>query len=981
MISRRGLVVLAMAGLTVAPVMAASSLLNAGFEEGYETYWTRNAGDLNGQGLGEEVHSGTKSWHGAWNGGGSAQTTSYYQEVPVLPGSTVNASMWCKARAVDYLPEPDVLYNNTHRFRLRVRFMDASGANLAPLYEVISPDPNDTYQQLTISGAVAPAGTAKARIIFAYITDSGATQSAQAWKVWNIDDLVLDAGDQQNLAGMTPNLVLGNLNNTSATVTGVNLTGVTAVKLVQGATELVGGNIVVAGDGKSLTVDFPTTGAPYGFYNLVVEKTGYAPASITNAMRIRDPAASLLVNGGFETGDLTGWTTWGSNWGGNPAINNVYAGNASDGFIWCPKVGGTNTPVVEGTYSLRAGEWYQGGGEGGTIQQVPVVPGEQLLLSWQWGSGYGATPFAVEIGVLKGAYTTAWNYYGPDNLGLVRKQDFNPTEFGWEPGSLTFTVPAGVSVVSVYTKVWAVNGSQAFALWVDGMSLLAPSCANQHTVTGFSPSITDPVSEFDLTLTGTNLDQVTSIKLGRGLDQYSGEITAQSGGSLTAHFVPPTGGMTIGLYDIITEQTGCLGKIQSQVFEIGCGMYTLTSVAPNAFVKPQGMVNLTVNGTNVDRLTEVKLVRVPEPRNPPGDRAPYWEPESTVIGTVVDATNPSAVVMSFDLHNAQAGSYKLVGTAGACTPTVNNAFSLALPTGDSVLVDGGFEGASTAWVVTADNLPTDKPGQMMPGPSIAYTNWVAQGDPGNIGYPKINGIDPPWAGDEVHYARSGNYLAGCYAFAYGSSDPGLNDATWVSPNSGKVSQSLGLPNGPGNYSLVLTYWVRFWDEMWPGGSLKASIIVDGIEASSTTIAFPEFGKASQDGYDPYTQLSVDFIGAVTTDITVEFYFQTVGGSGASSSATTAIVIDDVAVLGATACSDPFADADGDGDVDQADFAVFQACYTGSGGGVTDDCRCFDRKDPGQTLPDSDVDQTDLVAFEACASGSGNPADPACDDGN
>ncbi|HRR83688.1 MAG TPA: hypothetical protein P5316_01645 [Phycisphaerae bacterium] len=83
------------------------------------------------------------------------------------------------------------------------------------------------------------------------------------------------------------------------------------------------------------------------------------------------------------------------------------------------------------------------------------------------------------------------------------------------------------------------------------------------------------------------------------------------------------------------------------------------------------------------------------------------------------------------------------------------------------------------------------------------------------------------------------------------------------------------------------------------------------------------------------------------------------------------------------CNEVFADADGDGDVDQADFAVFQLCYTGMDGGVLTDpdyCQCFDRRNndnsPGQ---DNDVDSFDLAAFEDCASGPGVPADPECDD--
>ncbi|MDM8005453.1 MAG: hypothetical protein QUV05_04785 [Phycisphaerae bacterium] len=80
------------------------------------------------------------------------------------------------------------------------------------------------------------------------------------------------------------------------------------------------------------------------------------------------------------------------------------------------------------------------------------------------------------------------------------------------------------------------------------------------------------------------------------------------------------------------------------------------------------------------------------------------------------------------------------------------------------------------------------------------------------------------------------------------------------------------------------------------------------------------------------------------------------------------------------CSDPFADYDSDLDVDQADFALFQACFTGTG--VFDlqgACKCSDRTDStGSGPPDFAVDTFDLARFEACASGPGIPADPACD---
>jgi hypothetical protein len=80
------------------------------------------------------------------------------------------------------------------------------------------------------------------------------------------------------------------------------------------------------------------------------------------------------------------------------------------------------------------------------------------------------------------------------------------------------------------------------------------------------------------------------------------------------------------------------------------------------------------------------------------------------------------------------------------------------------------------------------------------------------------------------------------------------------------------------------------------------------------------------------------------------------------------------------CADPYADADEDGDVDQQDFAVLQACFTGSNAGpVAEGCECFDRPEGINTTGDGDVDLADVLAFEACASGPEVPADPACDD--
>ncbi len=91
---------------------------------------------------------------------------------------------------------------------------------------------------------------------------------------------------------------------------------------------------------------------------------------------------------------------------------------------------------------------------------------------------------------------------------------------------------------------------------------------------------------------------------------------------------------------------------------------------------------------------------------------------------------------------------------------------------------------------------------------------------------------------------------------------------------------------------------------------------------------------------------------------------------------TGSTLSDEVTLTVLTCNDPFADIDGDGDVDQEDWGKHQACITGIAGGLLQGCSCVDR-DSGGT-GDGDVDGDDTAAFEACASGPTLPANPACD---
>ena len=115
-------------------------------------------------------------------------------------------------------------------------------------------------------------------------------------------------------------------------------------------------------------------------------------------------------------------------------------------------------------------------------------------------------------------------------------------------------------------------------------------------------------------------------------------------------------------------------------------------------------------------------------------------------------------------------------------------------------------------------------------------------------------------------------------------------------------------------------------------------------------------------------------GAGSTDGTYDIAFDWVAGTNAGAFAPG----EEVAVIGRSlVATNSFkcADADGDGDVDQTDFAVLQRCFTGEGGYGFDvaNCACYDRD------RDSDVDRVDVEAFEKCFSGPNIPwiSTPEC----
>jgi hypothetical protein len=136
-----------------------------------------------------------------------------------------------------------------------------------------------------------------------------------------------------------------------------------------------------------------------------------------------------------------------------------------------------------------------------------------------------------------------------------------------------------------------------------------------------------------------------------------------------------------------------------------------------------------------------------------------------------------------------------------------------------------------------------------------------------------------------------------------------------------------------------------------GGTLTYTVAENVSWLSIDTTEGTSTGEA-----DPVT-ISYNTAGLATGPYTGTI---TIAGSGADNTPQTVVV-------NLTVTPPPFApcDFDFDHDVDQADFGVFQSCYSGVGIDQTEQACAGARLDP-----DEDVDAADFEKFATCMSGSG-----------
>jgi len=134
------------------------------------------------------------------------------------------------------------------------------------------------------------------------------------------------------------------------------------------------------------------------------------------------------------------------------------------------------------------------------------------------------------------------------------------------------------------------------------------------------------------------------------------------------------------------------------------------------------------------------------------------------------------------------------------------------------------------------------------------------------------------------------------------------------------------------------FWRFNYDKGWPQGYLENILNYSGGDSSGAFL-FLHIARINETKALSQIELSV----AMTAGMNINLLAVSLNGAP---------------------CNIPWADADGDRDVDETDFGAFQRCLTLGNSAILDGCGCMDSD------LDSDVDGDDLSDFLQCAMGPG-----------
>lgn len=554
------------------------------------------------------------------------------------------------------------------------------------------------------------------------------------------------------------------------------------------------------------------------------------------------------------------------------------------------------------------------------------------------------------------------------------------------------------------TATWPVCDDQLMYKESGYWMALSECPGAQHTTAApVSPSSYDNDSDATVTITGTDLHLVTQVRLvpvDGGTDLVGTNLVTGAGNTtLAADF--PTTGAPDGFYNVVTVQSPappCLVQTLPAAFEVTCPTaITVTDVSPAEIVDPGFGVPLTVTGTNLDKVTGASLV--------------YGVKSSPVYTAGSVSMTGSDLLAGFDLTCAPAGSYDLVlNRSDACRgKTVSQALrvSKSLPSSGCLWRPWA---ADWSQLNLSPDLDPDENAEAFDATNWDYTLSQHPTLGMTLDTPDSSALALHWFLDSQDgYATAGLGSGGVFQEIEVQAEVPLEYSFyWKGKSSDGASWfEFILLDGP--------FSMQYADQFQEDDSANNPYIIRKRELGNGSFAWEQITDLSPADTGPAgaRPQTITPTGTVVTVILkagrspaggMESLWDNVvvtqsGGpnlisNGDFENAGQAGICDQETVFKdecefdswrrssfvPLACLnwDPFADADQDGDVDQADFAALQACYTGPGSfTLPAECACFDR--PESLEPDGDIDQADLFKFEDCASGPGIPANLACDD--
>lgn len=512
-------------------------------------------------------------------------------------------------------------------------------------------------------------------------------------------------------------------------------------------------------------------------------------------------------------------------------------------------------------------------------------------------------------------------------------------------------------------------------------SVPPPMCEQQHTTATILPVSAENTGPVVLTVTGTFLELVTGVQLvppGGGPSIDATSVVVGAGPNETSMDVTfDVTGKQIGNYTLVTTQgTPCLGAQLAGQFELACPASAYT-VSPAFVTDPTGPVELRIIGPGAASLVAVELNM-----GRPGSEV------KTIPGANLTPDGDD-LLATFDLGCAPRGTYRLSDCLSHRDFQIRRSLPATVPVwqpwgagwskinqGEDVNPDEvAVAYDATNWDYdlsesTALNLVKDLP----PGGGTNALHWFldTQGAESNsFGSGGFHQEIPVTPGVPLDYSfywkgKTGNtsswfeFVILDGPFSGFEADDYPDNANGNSPyklrrksmTSGSfewelVSSSDPADAGPdGPRSQTITPTGSIATIVFKSGALPVTTN-SGVELLLDSVTVSQGGGPNLlvNG-DMESPNQLNFAAVQTVDkfsCESNFWFR-----------------DEFSLAPAVVCGDPRADADFDGDVDQADFARFQLCLDDFG--FSDFCTCLDQL---TGTPDGQTDQTDFAFFKNC----------------